>query len=310
MRSRRNFKPSAFLAVFILFLINLDSHCTSKDKVNYEFGIGQDFSEVFWLDTAGETKNVSSFSHMVCNKRTSEANYSTVGTADVLTVGDQQKTRYTYRKSKKTQNRCLYYPNSCASRQILLQGGDILINPGPPTQQQQQQSQRVKDKQRPVAPRCTQCEKPVAKNHKRCFCTVCFDLTHVKCTKVFNSKDVSSSVPKEWVCHNCTISVLPFHKHNFSSMEISAINLSDNRDLDSYIIDKHFEALQKRSNQLKLFHLNTRSMVSSFDELLITMNGYPFDIITMRETWLKDNPHLLQYVTVCIYYRYYSWLLW
>ena len=39
-------------------------------------------------------------------------------------------------------------------------------------------------------------------------------------------------------------------------------------------------------------------MVSTFDELLVTIKEYPFDVIAMSETWLKDNPHLLNYVTI------------
>ena len=38
-------------------------------------------------------------------------------------------------------------------------------------------------------------------------------------------------------------------------------------------------------------------MVSTFDELL-TVKEYPFDVITMSETWLKNNELLLQHVTI------------
>ena len=36
-------------------------------------------------------------------------------------------TRFYHRKTKKTRAPCLYYPNSSASRQLLLKGGDVLI---------------------------------------------------------------------------------------------------------------------------------------------------------------------------------------
>ncbi len=39
-------------------------------------------------------------------------------------------------------------------------------------------------------------------------------------------------------------------------------------------------------------------MTSTFDEFLLTVNKYPLDIITLSETWLKDNAALLDYVTV------------
>jgi len=42
-------------------------------------------------------------------------------------------------------------------------------------------------------------------------------------------------------------------------------------------------------------HFNTQSMVSAFDELLLTIKQYLFDMISMSETWLKDNPLLLNH---------------
>ena len=48
-------------------------------------------------------------------------------------------------------------------------------------------------------------------------------------------------------------------------------------------------------------HLNTKSMVSAFDELLLKIKQYPFDVISMSETWLKENPLLLKHVTILGY---------
>ena len=62
--------------------------------------------------------------------------------------------------------------------------------------------------------------------------------------------------------------------------------------------DEDNEALNSRPNQLKVIHLNTLSMVSTFDELLATVKQYPFDIAAMCETWPKDNTRLLNYVTI------------
>ena len=52
------------------------------------------------------------------------------------------------------------------------------------------------------------------------------------------------------------------------------------------------------SGQLKIMHLNTQSMVSTFNELLLTVNSYPLDIAALRETWLRDQPQLLDYVSI------------
>ena len=192
--------------------------------------------------------------------------------------------RFNHRKAKKSRGRCPYYSNSCASRQLLLQGGDISVNPGPAVL-------------KPSAPRCSSCEKPVAKNHKGCICSVCFDVIHAKCSKIFDPKHVLLSVPKKWVCPQCTVTVLPFYNHNLSLSNTSSTSESSIIE-DCTLVDEHLSALSERSRQLRLCHINTPSMVSTFDELLAMIKEYPFDIVTMSETWLKDNPLRLQYVTI------------
>ena len=39
-------------------------------------------------------------------------------------------------------------------------------------------------------------------------------------------------------------------------------------------------------------------MISTFDNYRLTLETYPFDIFTLRETWLKDNKLLLEYVSI------------
>ena len=46
-------------------------------------------------------------------------------------------------------------------------------------------------------------------------------------------------------------------------------------------------------------------MVSTFYELMLFVNRYDFDVITLTETWLKDNPFLLEYVKIEGYKMYY-----
>jgi hypothetical protein len=73
---------------------------------------------------------------------------------------------------------------------------------------------------------------------------------------------------------------------------------NQNDSISSDAVNEHLEALTSRPNQLRLVHINTQSMVSSFDELILLIKEYPYDVITMSETWLKNNPHLLNYVTI------------
>ena len=48
-------------------------------------------------------------------------------------------------------------------------------------------------------------------------------------------------------------------------------------------------------------HLNTQSMTSTIDDLLLVIRTYGFDIVTLSETWLKDNPQLLNHVSISGY---------
>lgn len=45
-------------------------------------------------------------------------------------------------------------------------------------------------------------------------------------------------------------------------------------------------------------HLNTRSMVSTFNEFLLTMKSYPMDVALLSESWLRNQKELLEYVTI------------
>ena len=39
-------------------------------------------------------------------------------------------------------------------------------------------------------------------------------------------------------------------------------------------------------------------MLSSFDEFTVMLQEHPFDILTLSETWLKDDVNLLNYVRI------------
>ena len=71
-----------------------------------------------------------------------------------------------------------------------------------------------------------------------------------------------------------------------------------NNTTDVEFEDPHLDALKRNSKNLSVVHINTQSMVSTFDHLLIAIERYSFDIISMSETWLKNNSLLLQHVTI------------
>ena len=64
------------------------------------------------------------------------------------------------------------------------------------------------------------------------------------------------------------------------------------------VSNKILDTLKEKSAQLKIMHLNTQSMVSTFNEFQLVINKYPFDVITLSETWLKNNPEPLEYVKI------------
>ena len=55
--------------------------------------------------------------------------------------------------------------------------------------------------------------------------------------------------------------------------------------------NEHFKFKQKGCSNFSLVHFNCRSMTSNFDKLKDSVKGldFPFDIIAVSETWLKDN---------------------
>ena len=60
----------------------------------------------------------------------------------------------------------------------------------------------------------------------------------------------------------------------------------------------HVTKLQELETYISICHLNTQSMTSTFDEFQFMVNESKFDIITLSETWLKNDKHLLEYVNL------------
>ena len=56
--------------------------------------------------------------------------------------------------------------------------------------------------------------------------------------------------------------------------------------------------LDQNRSRTSIAHLNTQCLSSTFDEFHVMLKEYQFDIITMSETWLKDNQKLLDYIDI------------
>ena len=99
------------------------------------------------------------------------------------------------------------------------------------------------------------------------------------------------------VCNDCVSSELPFYglrNLNFVDSLDDDIKLNS----DEIQVDEHLYALNARRGQLSFLHLNTQSLTSSFDEFRLTIEIYKFDVITLSETWLKNNSLLLNHVKI------------
>ena len=66
--------------------------------------------------------------------------------------------------------------------------------------------------------------------------------------------------------------------------------------------DRHFLALTSKPKHLKFMDQATQSLILSLVELILTLEKYPFDVITLTETWLKDYAQHLQYATILGHY--------
>ena len=151
--------------------------------------------------------------------------------------------------------------------------GDIESNPGPSL--------------------CTLCAKTVRKNSKLVTCCRCQQKTHLR----FVDPKRNSTIT-DWMCSQCLPSVLPFSS-------VRDLSLIDQEIQQEQFQDLQFEKLNENRHLFSIAHINTQSMVSTFDEFVLFVNKYKFDAVTLTETWLKDNPFLLDYVKIEGYKLYY-----
>ena len=178
---------------------------------------------------------------------------------------------------KRVKSRVSYYSNSDATFNIIL-SGDIECIPGP-------------------APKCTECNKGVGTNRKRFICEVCMSLTHLSCSSipVALHKSYNSRAAYTWTCKNCIITTLPFFHSN--SIFFEDIDEDVHVPIDNTERNHHLETLQNHRKMTSIAHINTQSLLSSFDEFRTMLLTHEFDIITLNETWLTDNKKQLDYVS-------------
>ena len=177
------------------------------------------------------------------------------------------------KKIRLAKSRTLYYANTVTTLRLILSG----YVPG--------------NKQKSST--CSACNKTIFSNSKKTYCTICRSITHLR--YITSNKNILSTSIQDWICSFCIQSVLLFHK------------VRDLHTLDSWIHNeyetiehqnKHLDVLKKHHCYTSVTHLNTQSLPSSFDKFSYMMNNYKFDIVTLSETWLKNNKTQLEYVQI------------
>ena len=83
--------------------------------------------------------------------------------------------------------------------------------------------------------------------------------------------NLNSNQAQCWTCHKYVLSKLPFYGHDI--LETISVNSSASENNN----DTHLNILNKHVQHLKIMHINTQSMVSTFDHLCLMIERYAFD---------------------------------
>ena len=124
-------------------------------------------------------------------------------------------------------------------------------------------------------------------------CEPCKLIIHLNCANV-NLKIENSKIARPWSCHACTLRELPLYHHD-------VLPMSKKEGAVNNCINIHVTKLQELKTHISICHLNTQSMTWTFDEFQFMVNESKFSIITLSDTWLKNDKHLLEYVSLPAY---------
>ena len=181
--------------------------------------------------------------------------------------------RITWRKRYLRRN-IPYYSNSVAVHSILLLAGDVEINLG--------------DK-----PKCSDCQRTIAVNHRAISRGSCNNRYHIKCTKVTDKqfKDFTElRTSLRWTCISCQLSNLPFASVTDELFldflrDDSILDLtqqSDVSDLNTTQLPLEWFSTDINGyykNNLKIGHLNVNSIYGKANEVHDVLNQCMFDIL-------------------------------
>ena len=122
--------------------------------------------------------------------------------------------------------------------------------------------------------------------------------------KIFNIrntvKDFSPhAYSTSWTSQECTLSIKLFFSCRYLSFKPADTNdSSTNTMIENRYTCKQITKLQELKTHISICHLNAQSVVSTFNEFQFMIHETKFDIITLSETWVKNQKHFLEYVNL------------
>ena len=171
------------------------------------------------------------------------------------------------RTISKSSKPALYYNNSSATHKLIL-SGDIETNPR--LANRDKQTKRKSDRLPSSA--CELCSKTVRINSKRLMCIHCKSLVYLQCSTLKAVLIKNSGKAHEWVCESCHFKELPFS----GLREFQEITVTSPTAINSVVYENILILnFKSRRKLLSIGHLNTQSMVSSFDEFHAIFKNTP-----------------------------------
>lgn len=188
------------------------------------------------------------------------------------------------------------YSNSVATFQHtrLIISGDISLNPGPPAKQS-----------------CERCSRTIARNHRAVTCSLCNNKYHIKCASVKPKefKIIQGNNTTIWNCPRCiqqsegmskaeisSWSHLPFTSLSDKSFQSEVGDGAPNSIYDESCTadESHLTVLAQKlqscsSKDLRVAHLNIRSLRNKIDELRCLQLLCKFEILAITETHLDKS---------------------
>ena len=134
---------------------------------------------------------------------------------------------------------------------------------------------------------CVFCSKPVKSNQKALLCTQCNLWAHIKCARV---SELQYCDPNEhfvnWRCSKCILSLLPFFDVTDSA---DVYHPCDNiNDVGKSKREDNIKFQFPKEKGIKVSHLNIRSLRNKIHDLEILLKDYPYELISLTETWLDE----------------------